>query len=93
MCRSNFIPEANGANIIKVSEYHAHKGQRPQPNIGQRMVSHAATLDTSIHSGRYFADLVGIQGTVCADNAASTLAQLSVWKETAMGTRLFQIPS
>lgn len=32
-----------------------------------------ATLDTSIHSGRYFADLVGIQGTACADNATSTL--------------------
>jgi len=28
----------------------------------------SATSDTFIHSGRYFADLVGIQGTACADN-------------------------
>lgn len=41
-----------------------------------------ATLDTSIHFGRYFADLVGIQGTVCADNAASTLRLPSVWENS-----------
>lgn len=32
----------------------------------------SATLDTSVHPDRYFADLVGTQGTAWADNAAST---------------------
>lgn len=66
----------NGANIIKISEYHAHEGQRTRPNMGQR-TGRLCQIPPYIPA-RYFADLVGIQGTGRADNAASTLVRLPI---------------
>lgn len=43
---TRWVPRANGANTIKISEYHAHEGQRTQPNMGQRTASYIRYLHT-----------------------------------------------